>query len=111
MWGGASDESEEEDDDLAVDSKGATQNQVQRSGKLLVLQQILPLWHAQVWISPRDVTHSPNRSTGHSFVAVGGDTNLYVCLAESCNIVAAALKILAAASKTFTGVRDFVAST
>ncbi len=48
VWGGASDESEEEDDELAVDSKVATPDQAQRSGKLLVLQQILPLWHAQV---------------------------------------------------------------
>lgn len=50
VWGGASDGSEKDEDDEAEGAKGENQDEVQRSGKLLVLQQILPLWHAQVGI-------------------------------------------------------------
>lgn len=39
------------EDDVANGSKDANQDQVERSGKLLVLQQILPLWHEQVGIA------------------------------------------------------------
>lgn len=52
VWGEASEESEtSEDDDLADGSKDEDRDQLQRSGKLLVLQQILPLWHEQVGIA------------------------------------------------------------
>lgn len=62
-WDGASDGSEEDEEDLAEDSKSDTEDGLQRSGKLLVLQQILPLWHAQVSITGQKlsrlcVTHS-----------------------------------------------------
>lgn len=52
VWGGASEESEtSEDDDVVDGSKDGNQELVRRSGKLLVLQQILPLWHEQVVIA------------------------------------------------------------
>ncbi|CAM9254896.1 unnamed protein product [Ectocarpus sp. 8 AP-2014] len=47
IWGGDSDASEKEEDDTAEESKSDNDHEVQRSGKLLVLQQILPLWHKQ----------------------------------------------------------------
>eukprot|EP00752_Nemacystus_decipiens_P004421 g4036.t1 len=48
IWGGASEDSEASDNDnLADGAKDSCQDQIQRSGKLLVLQQILPLWHEQ----------------------------------------------------------------
>lgn len=51
VWDGASDGSEEDEDDLGEGSKSETEDEMKRSGKLLVLQQILPLWHAQVGIT------------------------------------------------------------
>lgn len=48
VWGGVSDSETGDDDGLADGPKDVNQDQVQRSGKLLVLQQILPLWHEQV---------------------------------------------------------------
>ncbi|CAM9824223.1 unnamed protein product [Ectocarpus sp. 12 AP-2014] len=47
IWGGDSDASEKEEDETAEESKSDNDHEVQRSGKLLVLQQILPLWHKQ----------------------------------------------------------------
>eukprot|EP00903_Cladosiphon_okamuranus_P019263 g17709.t1 len=47
VWGGTCEGSESGEDDLVDGSKDDTQGQVQRSGKLLVLQQILPLWREQ----------------------------------------------------------------
>lgn len=56
VWDGASDGIEEDGEGLAEGSKDETEDEVQRSGKLLVLQQILPLWHAQVGITGQKVT-------------------------------------------------------
>lgn len=50
VWDGASDGSEEDEEGLGEGSKSEAEDEFKRSGKLLVLQQILPLWHAQVGI-------------------------------------------------------------
>ncbi|CAM9862204.1 unnamed protein product [Scytosiphon promiscuus] len=47
VWGKESDESGNDEDDLEEASKTKNQDEVRRSGKLLVLQQILPLWKTQ----------------------------------------------------------------
>lgn len=55
VWGGESDESGNEEDDVEKSSKSGNEDEVRRSGKLLVLQQILPLWEAQVGICSADM--------------------------------------------------------
>lgn len=48
MWSDGDGGSEFDDDDLIEGVKGLEAGATRRSGKLLVLQQILPLWHEQV---------------------------------------------------------------
>lgn len=47
-WGGGSEDSEDDGEDMSDEGRHHEEGALQRSGKLLVLEQILPLWHKQV---------------------------------------------------------------
>lgn len=48
IWGEGSETDESDGDDMTEGASREEHGVVQRSGKLLVLKQLLPLWHTQV---------------------------------------------------------------